>query len=276
MSVREDRRRVQVFPDPQQLQMAMDAIAQFEASPVPGVWLGLDREQVISEMRSRLQNPFSLSQGGQPFCGPAVIIFELIRHHPQQYVKICRNLFQLGGFHTLKNTWISASERLRNTHGNFLMPQADWMLLSTLRESQNLWLPIEPNAPDILRNLAGITKPWEIVGWTQELLGFADVNFTKPYLFGHLQAMENATAVLDQGGVVLALINAEALLKNKPPLIPYPSHWVAVVSAMDFTDTNSPQLIDFQVYSWGQKMRVTATPQAFSLHFWEAITAQPL
>lgn len=114
------------------------------------------------------------------------------------------------------------------------------------------------------------------MGWTQEILGFADVNFTKPYLFGHLQAMENATAILDQGGVVLALINAEALLKNKPPLIPYPSHWVAVVSGMDFTDTNYRQLIDFEVYSWAQKMRVTATPQAFSLHFWEAITAQPL
>lgn len=262
------------LPDPQQVEIAFDAIAEFERSLVPGVWPGLDRDQIIAEMRSRLQNPFSLSQGGQPLCGPAVIIFELIRHHPIEYIQMCRNLFQIGGFHSQKNTWISASQTLRERQGNLLMPQLDWMVLSTLRESQNLFLPVTPTAPDILRNLAGITKPWEIIAWTQEILGFSHVKSENAYLFGDMQAIENATAVLNQGGVAFALINGEGLLNNKPSLIPYPSHWVALVSDIDLTNNNYQEFIDFEVYSWAKKIKVTVEKKAFSLHFWEAITGQ--
>ena len=82
-------------------------ISEFERSKISGVWTGLDQQTVIAEMRSRLVNPFNINQGTQLSCGPAAIVFELIRKNPLAYIQICRNLFQIGGFHTQSDRWTS-------------------------------------------------------------------------------------------------------------------------------------------------------------------------
>ena len=104
-------------------------ISEFERSKVSGVWTGLDQQTVITEMRSRLVNPFNINQGTQPFCGPAAIVFELIRKNPLAYIQICRNLFQIGGFHTQSDRWISPPQWLQESPLNLQISQIDWMVL---------------------------------------------------------------------------------------------------------------------------------------------------
>lgn len=262
------------LPDPQQVGLARDAIAEFERSRVPGVWPGLDRDRIVAGMRSRLDDPFRVRQGGQPFCGPAAIGFELIRRDPVRYVQICRNLFQIGGFHTRGDRWISASPRLRESRGNFQMPDVDWMLLSTLRESENIFLPVEPASPDLVRNLAGITKPWEIAGWTREILGYSDVKSNPAYLFGDINVLENTATVLNGGGVAFALINSDGLLEDKPPLVPHPNHWIVVLGDISISGSGDRHFVQFEVYSWAKKIRVAVDGRTFSAHFWEVITGK--
>lgn len=261
--------------DPQLLQQAQLAIAEFERSNVPGLWPGLNKEQVIAEMRARLNDPFQVNQGGQPFCGPAAILFELARRHPPKYVEICRNLFQIGGFHTQSGQWISPSPRLRESKGNLLMPQADWMVLSTLRESENLIFPVEADAPDVIRNIGGMTKPWEMAGWVREILGYPQANYHFAYRFGALEAMRDAQATLNAGGTAFALITAQGMLGNKLPLIPYPSHWIALLGNFAIQDGTHDQAmgnrISFDIYTWAQKMHVDLAEGLFENCFWGVV-----
>lgn len=250
------------------LKLAEQAIDEFENSTIPGVWVGLDKQTIIKELRSRIANPFSVNQQSQPFCGPASIIFELIRKQPDLYVQICRHLFQIGGFHTQTNRWIYPSSRLLNSQGNFKMPQVDWMLLSTLRESENLIFPVEPDAPALVRNLAGMTKTWEMAGWIQEILGYQKTKYLNAYLSKDVQVLQEATQIVNAGGVAFALINDLALLLNKPPAIPYPSHWVALLGNLSLEDNN---LISFNVYTWGKMMTITINLDLFKIHFWEVV-----
>lgn len=250
------------------LKLAEQSIAEFENSNIPGVWVGLDKKQIIKELRSRVANPFNINQQSQPFCGPASIIFELVRKQPDLYVQICRHLFQIGGFHTQTNRWIYPSSRLLNSQGNFKISQVDWMILSTLRESENLIFPVEPNAPQLIRNLAGMTKTWEMAGWIQEILGYQKIKYLNAYLSKDVQVLEQAAQIVQAGGVAFALINDSGLLLNKPPAIPYPSHWVALLGNLSIANNN---LISFDVYTWGKTMTVTINLDLFKTHFWEVV-----
>jgi hypothetical protein len=49
-------------------------------------------------MRIRLNDPFQVNQGGEPFCEPVSILFELVRKQSLKYVQICGSLFEIGGF----------------------------------------------------------------------------------------------------------------------------------------------------------------------------------
>jgi hypothetical protein len=127
----------------QQLDPAVySAIANFEKSNVPGVWATLDKNQVLADMRSRLADPFQVNQGGQPFCGPASILFELIRKQPLRYVQVCQSIFETGGFQG-QTTRIKASQTLVKSRGRLRLSQADWMVLATLREAENSILTLK-------------------------------------------------------------------------------------------------------------------------------------
>ncbi len=257
------------------LQEAQQALADFENSTAVSAWPYLDKRQVIAEMRSRLSDPFQVNQGGQPFCGPASILFEFVRKQPLRYVQICRSLFETGSFQG-KTRQIEASSQLRQSQGRLRMSQADWMVLATWRESENLIFPVQPDEPNIIRNLAGITKPWEMVGWTREILGYANVKNTITYIFGEVHALNEAASIIDSGGVVFALITAEGLLDNgTPPLLPCPNHWVSLLGNMSIQKRqlfrNSGH-VSLDLYTWGSKKHIDKTEAHFEDYFWGIVT----
>jgi hypothetical protein len=256
-------------------QQATDAIAEFEKSNLPSVWPGLNKTQILAEMRSRIQDPFQINQGGQPFCGPAAIAFALVSRNPFRYIEICRNLFEIGSFRTQSMRLISPSMPLRQSKGNLRMSQVDWMVLSSLRESENLMFPVEPNAPEIIRNISGMTKSWEMTGWAREIVAGRDVKCHYAYFSGDIPALRAADEAIKAGGFAFALITSEAMLGNKPPLIPYPSHWVALLGNILIpeggVDKGDRDRVSFDVYTWGRKMRVDIAKGSFEKYFWAAV-----
>ncbi|MER3432700.1 MAG: hypothetical protein C4288_04540 [Leptolyngbya sp. ERB_1_1] len=259
------------LPDAISIEAAMSAINQFEQSSAAGVWACLDKATIVSEMRSRVADPFQVNQGGQPFCGPASVLFELVRKQPSRYVQICQNVFETGGFQGTKH-WIRADQELRaNVDRNLHMSQADWMVLSTLRESANLLFPVEPNAPDLIRNLAGMTKSWEIKGWIQELLGYSKTAYRQAFLFSDVSAMNESIAAIQAGGVAMLLITAEGLLQDNPPPIPFPSHWVTLLGNFEVNGDR----INFDIYTWSQKLTVQTDANSFKKYFWVSVTGLP-
>ncbi len=250
------------------------AITDFENSTTPSVWASVEKKQLLAEMRSRLNDAFQINQGSQPFCGPASIVFELVRKQPLRYVQICRSLFETGSFKgTTKK--IEASLTLRRSKGRLRMNQTDWMVLGALRESENTIFNIEAEAPDIIRNLAGMTKSWEMKGWTQELLGYKQVRYRHTYLSGEFNALEETSKALAAGGVAFALITADGLLRGKTPFLPYPNHWITILGNISIKGGNwfdeESGRITLDVYSWGKQFHINLDEAPFEDYFWGVV-----
>lgn len=255
---------------------AIQALNAFQDSELPGVWPHLDKATIAADMRRHLHNPYTVNQGIQPFCGPASILFELICKDPLAYVNLCRDLFETGGFDS-RNCRITASAALRHaSQGELHMDMADWLVLATLRESENLIFPVEPNAPEIVRNLAGMTKSWEMKGWVREILGYEHVDYLHAYILRDLRVIKQAKKILDQGGVALALITADSLLNpNRTPLITVPNHWIAITGNIQVEKgtfgRHDSGHVSFDCFTWARKAHISADEGTFEDGFWGVV-----
>jgi hypothetical protein len=257
-------------PNPERVQDAEVAIAAFEQSIAPPVW-ALNKATIIAEMRARVRDPFQVNQGGQPFCGPASVLVELIYKQPRRYVELCQSLFLVGGFQGVTQ-YMASSETLRRvSQGDLKMPQVDWMILATLRDLETRLFPVEPGAPDLIRNLAGMTKSWEMKGWVREILGYKTVEYHHAYLFNDTNAMNQAAKAIGAGGVAFALVTAEGMLTDKPPLIPYPSHWITLLGNISV----QAEPVTFDLYTWSRQMRLKLDMGSFKKYLWAVVTGVP-
>lgn len=266
-----------------------EALQAFASSSKPGVWPILDKATLLQQIRDRLTHPFRVNQGSQPFCGPAAIAFELVRQRPYRYVRLCQDLFEQGFWEGARKT-ISATERLRTSQGEFRMAQVDWLLLATLRDAENQIFEVDPKAPLLIRNLSGITKSWEIMGWAREVLGYGRIEYRPGYLWwGDVEGLRQARRAIDQGGVAFLLITADRLLKKSGLPVTVPNHWVTLVGVEELPGRLAPPsflgslvprrfrgnpMLRFQVYSWGRRFQITVPESVWDDHFWGVVIAQ--
>jgi hypothetical protein len=236
-------------------------IQQFVQSSQPSAWQGLDKAEILAGAIARLREPKQVKQGGQPFCGPAAVVFELIRKHPARYINLCRSLFETGYFEGFKQP-IVASSRLRSATGNLRMPGVDWMVLATLRDQTSYSVPPDPAAPRLLREMSGITAPWDITSWLKNLLEYEQVKHYYTPWGGEFAALQEAQIAIDRGGIALALID-QGLLNYKVPCFSYPNHWVSILGNVD---THSKT--GFDCYCWGREIAMTSAPQEVRRHLW--------
>ncbi len=254
-----------------------ERLHKFANSSQTGVWNHLDKRQLIEDIRDRLTNPYQLQQGEQPFCGPASVVFELIRKQPARYIDICQNLYEYGSFdgYTRK---ITVAGRLCRSYGNLRMAQADWMLLATLRDCANTIVPVHPKAPKLIRELGGITKPWEINGWVKELLGYSQTKSHPTILSGEFRALQVADEIIQSGGVAFGLINSEGLLGNHSFFMSrfhrvFPNHWVTILGNISIEPAtkitkNKHSRVQFDIYSWGRKIHINTDAATIKDFFW--------
>jgi hypothetical protein len=252
-------------------------LAKFARSSQAGVWNHLDKRQIISDIRDRLIDPYQIQQGEQPFCGPAAVVFELIRKQPDRYIDICQSLYEHGSFEGYTKK-IKVAGRLCRSYGNLRMAQADWMLLATLRDCANTIVPVHPKAPKLIRELGGITKPWEISGWVRELLGYTQTKSHPTPISGEFRALQEADNTIKSGGVAFALINSQGLLGNNSFLASrfhrvYPNHWVTILGDISIEPPtkitkNKQSRVKFDIYSWGRKICVNTNKTTIEDFFW--------
>lgn len=254
---------------------ALMALNEFEQSSAVGVWPYLDKGTIVKEMRSRLHNPFAVNQGQQPFCGPASVLFELIQKFPGRYVNMGRDLYENGGFQTQSRRIETSAELRQASQGNLRMGPADWMVLAALRESENRIFPVEPNSPEIVRNMAGMTKSWEMKGWVTEILGYRNASYRHTYVLRDLKTLRKAQEVIDQGGVAFALITASGLLDKTAPKLTVPNHWVTITGNVDITKgtfgRHDSGHVNFDIFTWAKKMHVDVNEGRFEDSFWGVV-----
>jgi hypothetical protein len=74
-------------------------------------------------------------------------------------------------------------------------------------------------------------------------------------------------------------VTAEGLLQGKPPLLPYPDHWITLLgnisikAASNFANLGSTHL-SCDLYTWGQKRHIDVDQNPLENCFWGIVTGQ--
>jgi hypothetical protein len=233
-------------PDIAESDLATFSIDQFAASAAPGVWPQIDKPTLIQNLRDRRWNPTKINQINSNFCGPTSIVFELARTQARRYVDLCRQLYETGGFWS-KTHRVEAPEGLRNTHVGQNMQPADWMLIATMRDSENAIFGASPDSSGIQSQIEGMTTPWEMEGWTSELLVKDNVANSTTFVWGEFDAIRYAHQVWSSGGSAFIMLHSAMFYPPDGFVPPWPDHWVVYAGGLD----EGGGRIKFNVYSWG-------------------------
>jgi len=69
-------------------------------------------------------------------------VFELVSRHPAQYVKICQAVYETGQFQG-RTKRVKPSDKLIKSKVKSGVTLADWMLMATLRDTENAIYNVE-------------------------------------------------------------------------------------------------------------------------------------
>lgn len=252
---------------PQEFDLVQQEIILFEQSTSAGTWSHIPKADLIADIKKTIANPFNVQQVNTPLCGPAAIVFELVRKQPKRYVQICRQLWETGKFQARTET-IEPSDTLLNSpikdEGNKIS-LADWMLMTALRDTANAIFDVDSTSGNFVM---GITTPGEMEGWTFELLGRDTVDFISTYTFEEIDAMQTAQKLWAAGGVAFLMIDAD-LLRNKAAGV-IPTHWIVFLGGL--TIDKASEIISFQCYSWGKEIPVSKKQDDFEDYLFGVVT----
>lgn len=251
-----------------------EAISDFRRSSKRGVWRYINKQDILVDIERTISNPYCVNQRSTPLCGPAAIVFELVRKDPAKYVNICQSLFEQGSFRSRSHN-ISASNSLRNSRPHSTTSSADWILMATMRDEENELFDVQGNSNSFVM---GITTPWEMAGWTEEVLGYDTVDYESTNFYGEFDALRSAKKAASRRGVGFVMIHSD-MLRGQRPSFDFPNHWVSYLGGLDIDEGEDPWWFDvdnghvkFDCYSWGRKMNVSVGEGAFEDAMWGVVT----
>jgi hypothetical protein len=248
-------------------------IRAFEQSSAAGVWPNVSKAELIADIRRTVRDPFEVNQASTPLCGPASIVFQLASKTPARYIQMLQSLYETGQFQA-RTHMIKPSSALVNSRVRKDVTVADWMLMASLRDTENFLFPVEDTSNMFVM---GFTKPWEMKGWTFELLDYDRVEWENLAFYGEFEAMRKAQSVVDQGGVVSLLIHS-AMLGTPKPAIAFPEHWITFLGNLSIDDSiwqRKGGHIRFDCYSWGQRIHVDLEEKPFQDYTWGVLYGWP-
>ncbi len=195
----------------------------------------------------------------------------MINRDAVRYVQICQSLFETGSFGppltATKSFTASATLRAQAPDAN--VPQIDWMLAATLRESENLIFPVDSK-------LGQLTLHDAMRLWAAELLlDCHHTEITTCYVYGEKEALQKAQLAITNHGIAFLLIDS-VLLNNGLP-VHMPTHWIAVADPITIptgpATATDPAHIKFHCYTWANG-RIVDKDQALVLkNLYTVVTA---
>ncbi len=255
-------------PDITAEDLASFAAEQFEQSERGGLWAKISKKALAENLRERRQSALEIDQERSNFCGPTSIVYELARTQPRRYIELSRQLYETGGFWS-RTKRVEATEKLMADDIGQKMDPADWMLIATMRNAENTLFKVEAAAKGLVSGLQGMTHPWEIKGWAEEILLKEDVEVDTCFVAGELDAIKAGHAAWEAGGSAFILLNMAILKSGERDLPPWPDHWVVYQGGLEIDDDR----VAYNVYSWGRIIELDLTRKRFEKSLFTVVTA---
>lgn len=193
-------------------------VTYFENSTLSGVWPNLASKSTLTDRIRVLTNTqqdqsgtgaFAFDQDGSYLCAPSGIGFALAHFEPRRFVEACRSIYEAGEMltrtgriranPTLRRRRVKKSELEANiVESRGPIHPLDWMVAATLANIRD---------PDSTSSSASAAQ---MLDWTEEVIGYENTRMLATGQ-GHLDMLEDARDVLDNGGVVFFGVPLTAL-----------------------------------------------------------------
>lgn len=239
------------------LPLAIAKLNQFKAKPGQGAWTGLDRGDVADGLIDLVSDPDKVKQGSLGVCGAAVFFNVWIEADPLAFVKYATALYDKGEAQ-IGTLEIEAGSDLRAKDYNqvvpnmdVVVPPADWMVLSALRDSENLIFDYEGTPQE---DFSGGTSASEIASWLRATGLFRTVKDESSAILGddlaHAKTL-NPTA----NRKVILFMDTNMILDSKPK--GKSRHFVTLRSKVSEIAGGH---VDFKFWTWGRPTEQVKQP----------------
>ena len=212
-----------------------------------------------------------LNQRGLNACGPAVFFRIWLERDPVPAAAFACELLRDGtssigslavtpGDALLGQDYASVRTATNSANPNFMPETTDWMLLSALRDSENLLIDYLGEPGTVRDKLAGMTLPMTLVGWLTATSLFSTIDNNtnlvaggdRDRLFATIPTGSNYIVLFINARFVNALVPAPVgpvpLLTSIAPSVP--DHFVLMTGQTLRGD--NPDWINVNVWTWGR------------------------
>jgi len=150
---------------------ALQHVDAIETGSLPQVAWKVDRTSVLARIRALIRQPELISQKGLNCCGPAVFFRVWFARDPLAAARFACDVLTFGRA-PIGPIAVQPGSQLLNkdysvvasSYPNITPPDADWMLLAALRDSENL-IPYIGEPSTVYDMAAGLTLPSTVKSW---------------------------------------------------------------------------------------------------------------
>jgi len=254
------------------------------------VWTSIRRDALAEGLIARINEPKQISSAASQLCGAASVVYNLAQTDPSAYAKLAIGLFEKGEG-KVKSLTIKPSADLRKTALPGGNDPADWIVLASLRDSEN-WLFTYhgderwkiPYSDVSLDDGKAIQMPHTVATWFKSF-GYSDVkNVTNLLFTKDWDDVRDADRLYRSGYKLSLFISLNMLFTAKQGnASTVHDHWVGMASPiLSSTIHNDPTAtISAEVYTWGGVRDVHETPsrkmtvKQFLSNFYGYVAAKP-
>lgn len=231
-------------------------------------WPKLNEDVVITRIRDLTANANLINQGTVGLCTAAAFFHHIIQKESAKFDSFAKALYG-GGIGFLGNLKVNPSVDLRNADYAALAarfpgmpPQADWMLMSSVRDSFN-WLLDFEGAPD--EETAMSTSAKELSDWYTRTGFYSNVTYD-----GSDRSLTRIKAIKKTATNHVALWIDIALIQ--PSQLGKEAHILTLEGPIVIDEVNNQ--ITFDYWTWGQPVKTLSTSlTAFKVNYLGVIVA---
>ena len=263
---------------------ALSATATFGAGTGAGAWASLDRATVAAGIADLVNFPDHAQQGGNGLCTTAAFINVWAQDAPDAYAAFAAALFENGAADiapaqgTGAGLTITAGEDLRNADyyaiatkmgiaGYPVPSQADWMVMSAIRDSSNDFVDFTGDPDDWVSSALGDgSGAWsgELPAWLRATGVWSTVIDDESPFFG--SDLDSALLLDPAHARVILNIDAELL----DPALGSGNHTCVLRSPVTKSAAGN---VELRVWSWTSLYDVSVTEDKFNGDYNGATTA---
>jgi hypothetical protein len=259
---------------------AIKMIIKFSTRSSVGAWPSLNRLQVAEDLGKIVNNPDAINQGALGLCGPAIFFNTLLRVDPVAVVACAISLFEtgtgrIGELLIAPDSDLTSQDyaRVVPMMASNVVPQGEWMLMSALQDTSNVFIDYEGTPSADWPNPFGDdgTQTGDVVDWLTRCGLFKSVEDKSGVI---VNTVAEAKALMPGGGTyVIMVVNADMLYPSSPiPTVSKPNHYIALRTPV--TTVGATTDVRFRYWTWGDpESSKQMSEERFSKLYWGAVVA---